>query len=129
MRATRPMAITGWIFTGLVVAFLLGPSAVGKFVDFPGKQEMFDHIGFSIATIKAIGVLEIIVALLYLIPRTSFLGAILLAGYLGGAAVAHVRIGEPFFIPIVLGVLAWVGLALRNPILFRLLIGKPVSSV
>ena len=71
-----------------------------------------------------IGVLEAVLALLYLIPRTSFLGAILLTGYLGGATVTHLRIADPFFFPPIIGVLMWVGCALRRPLIFRLALGK-----
>jgi hypothetical protein len=52
--------------------------------------------------------------IIYVIPRTAVLGAILLTGYLGGATATHVRLGEPFFVPIVLGVLVWGGLYLRD---------------
>lgn len=119
--------IIGWVLSGLISAFLIFGSASGKFMDFPGKSEMFEKIGWSEETIKFIGVIEVAVALLYLVPRTSFLGAILLTGYLGGAIATHVRIGDPKWImPLVMGILAWVGLALRNPVYFRLLLGaKP----
>jgi hypothetical protein len=50
----------------------------------------------------------------YAIPGTSVLGAILLTGYLGGATATHVRIGEPFYFPVIVGVLVWVGLYLRE---------------
>ncbi|TLY12797.1 MAG: DoxX family protein, partial [Nitrospirae bacterium] len=55
------------------------------------------------------------------IPQTSVLGAILLTGYLGGATATHVRIGEPFYMPIVLGMLVWAGLFLRDDRLRALL--------
>ena len=58
---------------------------------------------------------EVICVVLYAIRETSVLGAILIAAYLGGAVATHVRVSEPFFAPIVLGVLAWVGLYLREP--------------
>lgn len=53
--------------------------------------------------------------MLFLIPRTAVLGAILLAGYMGGAIATHVRIGEPFIMQAGVGVLAWLGLYLREP--------------
>jgi hypothetical protein len=58
---------------------------------------------------------------LYLIPRTSTLGAILLTGYLGGATATHVRVGEPFYFPVIFGALIWLGLLLREPRLRLLL--------
>jgi hypothetical protein len=59
-------------------------------------------------------VTEIVCALIYAIPRTSVLGAILLTGYLGGATATHVHAGEPFFLPIVVGIAVWLGLFLRD---------------
>ena len=53
--------------------------------------------------------------ILYAIPQTAVLGAILLTGYLGGAVATHVRAGEPWFFPVIFGVLVWLGLFLRDP--------------
>ncbi len=79
------------------------------------------NIGVPGSLLPPLGTLEICITLLYLIPRTSFLGAILITGYLGGAIFTHLRIGEPWFVQALLGVVAWLGLALRRPILFRML--------
>lgn len=68
-----------------------------------------------------IGLVELACTAIYVIPRTSVLGAILLTGYLGGATATHVRVGEPFFALIVLGVLVWGGLFFRDPRLRELL--------
>ena len=75
--------LTGWIMSGIIAAFLIGPSAMGKFVEWEGKAKMFEHLGYSNDLIMKIGVLEIVLAILFVIPRTGFLGAILLTGYLG----------------------------------------------
>jgi hypothetical protein len=115
--------IIGWILSGLLAAFLIVGSGVPKFIDFPGKAELFEKIGWSVETIKGIAVVEIVIALLYMIPRTGFLGAILVTGYLGGAIATHVRIGDAPVFPVVLGVLIWVGLALRQPAIWRLAVG------
>ncbi|MCA9207504.1 MAG: DoxX family protein, partial [Planctomycetales bacterium] len=85
--------------------------------------EMMDKIGIPLALLPTIGIIEIAVTLLYLIPRTSFLGAILITGYLGGAIFTHLRIGDPWYFPVIIGVLAWLGLALRRSVIFRLLLG------
>jgi hypothetical protein len=114
MSASKKQRIAGWIVSGLIAAFL-GFSASGKFRDFPGKAEMFNHLGYSGETMPIIGVVEVLVAILFLIPRTAFLGSILVTGYLGGATATHVRVGDPFFIPVILGVVVWVGYALRRP--------------
>jgi uncharacterized membrane protein YphA (DoxX/SURF4 family) len=122
--SSKVQRIAGWVLSGLLALFLIGVSAVGKFTDFPQKEEMFAKLGFTADTVKAIGIVEIVVTLLFLIPRTAFLGAILLTGYLGGAICTHVRIGDPFYFPIVLGVLVWVALALRQPVIWSLALGK-----
>lgn len=124
----KAKSIIGWIMTVLVGLFLLVASAVPKFIDWEGKDEMMGKIGIPLELLPTIGVLEVVVTLLYLIPRTSFLGAILLTGYLGGAILTHVRIGDPWFFPVIIGVWAWVALALRNGVLFRLLLGFRVEA-
>lgn len=118
--STKAQRISGWILTGLVGLFLIGASGVPKFLEFPGKNEMMDKLGIPLSILAAIGILEITVAVIYLIPRTSFLGAILLTGYLGGAVFTHVRVGDPWYFPVIIGVLAWLGLALRQPLIFSL---------
>jgi hypothetical protein len=85
-------------------------------------QDWGPRFGYPEGTLVAIGVTELACAILYAIPRTSVLGAILVTGYLGGATASHVRIGEVAFIaPVVLGILAWGGLFLRDPRLRALL--------
>ena len=116
--------LVGWILSGVLAVFLIGLSASGKFTEWEGKEKMFEHIGFKVETIKIIGVVEVLITVLFLIPRTGFIGAILLTGYLGGAACAHVRTGDPFFLPIVMGVVVWVALALRQPIIWSLALGR-----
>jgi hypothetical protein len=129
MSKTR--TIIGWVLSVLVGLFLIGASGVPKFFDFPGKEEMMAHLGLPLDLLPTIAVIEIAVAVLFLIPRTAFLGAILATGYLGGAVVTHLRVGDgPFEIlfQVILGILMWTGLALRKPILFSLVLGsEPVS--
>lgn len=71
-------------------------------------------LGWSIHLAVPLGILEIAVTLIYLYPRTAVLGAILVTGYLGGAVATHVRIGDAFWMPVLLGVLVWGGLFLRD---------------
>ncbi len=118
--STRAKLITGWVLTGLVGLFLIGASGVPKFIDSPEINKIMAQLELPLALLPTLGVLEITITLLYLVPRTSFLGAILLTGYLGGAVLTHLRVGDPWFFPIVIGVLAWLGLALRQPAVFRL---------
>jgi hypothetical protein len=60
-------------------------------------------------------IIEILCVILYAIPQTAVLGAILLTGYLGGAVATHVHAGEPWFFPVIMGVIVWLGLVLRDP--------------
>jgi uncharacterized membrane protein YphA (DoxX/SURF4 family) len=120
--------IVGWVLSVLLVAFLCLASASGKFVDFPNKEEMFAKMGWTTKVMFAIGIVEVVSALLFLIPRTAFIAAILLSAYFGGATATHVRVGEPFFIPIIFGVLTWVALGLRDSRVFQVAFQKPVSK-
>jgi hypothetical protein len=72
------------------------------------------HFGFPDGVLLRVTIVEIACAILYAIPRTAVLGAILLTGYLGGAVATHVRVGEPFFFPLIVGVIVWAGLYLRD---------------
>ena len=72
--------------------------------------------------------LEVILAVLLVSPRTGFLGAILLTGYLGGAVITHVRIGDAFIMPIVMGIVMCVGLALRQPAIWSLAVGADPTA-
>jgi len=116
--------ITGWVLSSLVVLLLIGPSAMGKFTEWEGKEKMLEHLGFTADLLFKIGVLEVALAVVYLIPRTSFLGAILLTGYLGGATVTHVRVAEPFVMPVIIGIVMWIGCGLRIPGIFQLALGS-----
>lgn len=120
--------IAGWALSLLVALFLIGLSAVGKFTDFEGKAEMFDHLGWSIERMRTIGVVEVVVTLVFLAPRVGFIGAILVTGYLGGAVATHVRVGDPWFFPIIIGVVAWVAIGLRVPGVFQLALGGATKN-
>ena len=119
-HVSKKMLWAGRILSALPVLMLLF-SGVMKLVKPAAVLEGFVGLGFPESFALGIGIVEIACAVLYVIPRTSVLGAILLTGYLGGATATHLRIGEPFFIPIVLGVLVWGGLYLRDERLRALL--------
>lgn len=104
---------SGRILSALPVLMLL-MSGVMKFVKPAQVVEGFEHLGWKEEYALGLGILEITCTIVYLIPQTAVLGAILLTGYLGGAIATHVRIGDPFFAPIILGVLVWGGLYLRD---------------
>lgn len=120
---SRSLRITGWILTALVGLFLIGASGIPKFMTWPGKDEMMAKLGIPLDLMPALAVIEITVTLLYLIPRTAVVGAILLTGYLGGAIFTHLRIGDPWWFPLILGVVAWTGLCLRQPGVGRMIFG------
>lgn len=121
---TKAQRITGWTLTVLVGLFLIGASGVPKFLDFPGKADMMAKLQIPLNLLTTLGVIEVTVAVLYLIPRTAFLGALLTTAYLGGAVWTHLRVGDPWFFPIIIGVLMWLGLAFRRPVIFQLLFGQ-----
>jgi hypothetical protein len=89
-------------------------SGVMKLVKPAPVVEGFAHLGYPASLALGLGIIELACIVVYDIPRTTMLGAVLLTGYLGGATATHVRIGEPFLTPIVLGVLVWGGLYLRD---------------
>jgi hypothetical protein len=89
-----------------------------------GVAEEFTRLGYAEGAALRIGILEIVCTVIYVIPQTSVLGAILLTGYLGGAVATHVRIGDPLFnafMPALFGALVWGGLYLRDERLRALL--------
>lgn len=103
----------GRIVSGIVVLFLVGGSSWGIIKHAEMAPEIA-RMGYPEGIGIKISITCIICALIYAFPRTSILGAILLTGYLGGATATHVRIGEPFFFPILVAVLAWGGIFLRD---------------
>lgn len=97
-------------------------SGVMKLMQPPQVLEVFvGHLGYPASTLVGIGILELVCIALYAVPRTAVLGTVLVTGYLGGAITTHVRVGDPFVGPLVLGLLAWAGLYLREPRLRALL--------
>src|SRR6187401_3462327 len=109
----------GRILSGLVIVFLLFDGAI-KLVPWPIVTETMDRMGYgsSETLARSLGVITIVCTVLYSIPPTSILGAILLTGYLGGAMASHVRIGSPLFthtlFGLYLGLMLWGGLWLRD---------------
>jgi hypothetical protein len=111
----------GRVVSAIPVAMLL-MSGIFKIMGGDQMAKDWATFGFPAGTLLPIGVTEIICAILYAIPRTSVLGAVLVTGYLGGAVVTHVRMSQASFIaPAILGAIAWLGLYLRDPRLRALL--------
>ena len=116
---SKPALLLGRVLSGLVIVFLLFDGAI-KLVPWPIVTETMDRIGYgsSETLARSLGIITIICTLLYSVPPTSILGAILLTGYLGGAMASHLRIGSPLFTHILfgfyLGLMLWGGLWLRD---------------
>jgi len=115
--ATQAKRWAGLILTALPVLFLLFDGVI-KLLELDPVVESFARLGYPESVARGIGLLELVLLALYLAPRASVLGAILLTGYLGGAVSTHVRIGDPLFthvlFPIYVGALLWGGLLLRE---------------
>jgi hypothetical protein len=103
----------GRVISGLL-ALLFTISAVMKLLGGAGVTEGFAHMGLPESLRVPLGILELSCVVIYVIPATSIMGAILLTGYIGGAIVTHLRIGEPIYMQIGLGILVWLGLYLRE---------------
>ena len=104
----------GRIISMLVVLFLLFDSGI-KILKLPAAVEGTVQAGYPANTVRPIGILLIACILLYVIPRTAILGAVLLTGYLGGATATMVRLSNAWFIfPVAVGALAWLGIFLRD---------------
>jgi|HubBroStandDraft_4_1064222.scaffolds.fasta_scaffold631751_1 hypothetical protein len=115
---------TGRIVSGLVTAFLLFDAIIHLMKPAP-VVEAFAKLGFPIRLAVPLGIVELVCVLLYVIPRASVLGAILLTGYLGGAIAIQLPTGNPFFgevlFPVYVGVFLWGGIYLRDERLRTLL--------
>lgn len=111
---------TGRIISILIILFMLFDGGA-KVVRFAPYVEGTMKAGFADNFVVPLGIVELVCSILYAIPQTSILGAILLAAYFGGATATHVRLGQPFWFPIVFGILTWLALYLREPRLRKLI--------
>jgi hypothetical protein len=105
----------GWGLTGLSVLALLASASMKMVQEAHNIEYVVGRFGYPAKVLVPLGVLNLIYKLIYALSSTSMLGAVLLTGYLGGAVATHVRISEAFYSPIILGVLVWLGLYLRDP--------------
>lgn len=112
-----------WIgrLMALPVAFLFGMSAVMKFQGGPEFAEGMTKLGLPESMVVPLAILELVCLVLYLVPWTAVLGAILLTGYLGGAICTHWRVEDSFVIQVGLGIFLWLGLYLRDRRLWELI--------
>jgi hypothetical protein len=128
------MATSGkvvWVGWGLSIlaSLLFLFSAFIKFKGGPDMDQAMAHLGLPASMVLPLGILELTCVVIYLIPATSVLGAILLAGYIGGTIVTCWRSGDPFILNIVLGLVIWLGIYLREPRLKELIpLRRPTSA-
>lgn len=119
----------GRVLTGLFALFMLGASIAPKLLQLPIADETMAQLGWPPGYVLMIGIIELACLVLYLIPRTSVLGAVLMMGLLGGAMATQIRAGSPLFshilFSIYLGLFMWGGLWLRSAKLRALF---PVAS-
>ncbi|HEX6609990.1 MAG TPA: DoxX family protein [Hyphomicrobiaceae bacterium] len=116
--STPAMLWTGRVLTGVFALFLLGASITPKLLHLPVAEETMAQLGWPSGYAFMIGLIELACLMLYLIPRTSSLGAVLMMGLLGGAMATQIRAGNPLFSHILfslyLGLFMWGGLWLRD---------------
>lgn len=116
-ETTKPMLWTGRALTGLFVLFMLMDISI-KLLRLPVVDTTMAELGWAAGSGFWIGVMELVLVALYLIPRTALLGAVLLTGLFGATAATHLRLGNPLFSHVLFGVylalFAWGGLWLRD---------------
>jgi len=122
--SAKKRSIAGYVLTGLVALFLTFDTVM-KLLQLAPAVQGTTELGYPAGTVVVIGAIELVCLVLYLIPRTSVLGALVLTGYLGGAIATHLRVGSPLpthtLFPIYVALLVWGGLYLRESRLRTLL--------
>jgi len=113
MSGSRKIVWVGRVIS-VLVSLLFAMSAFMKLRGGAEVMQGMAHLGLSESLIMPLAILEISCVVIYAIPATSVLGAILLTGYIGGAICTHLRVGDPFFMQIAIGIFIWLGLYLRE---------------
>ena len=120
MATSRKVMAFSWVLS-VVPCLLLAMSSFMKFQGSPEVIKGFGHLGIPPSMMAPLAILEIVCTIVYLIPATSVAGAILLTGYMGGAICTHWRVGDPFWVQIVVPIVLWLALWLRDDRLKALL--------
>jgi hypothetical protein len=113
MSGSRKIVWVGRVIS-ILVSLLFAMSASMKFTGGVELTQGMAHLGLPESLIVPLGVLETSCVVIYAIPATAVVGAILLTGYIGGAILTHLRVGDPFFMQIAIGILIWLGIYLRD---------------
>ena len=119
-NVNRKALWAGRVITTLI-ALAFGMSGFMKLKGGPELSEGMAHMGLPEKIVLPLAVLELTCLAIYLIPQTAVIGAILLTGYIGGAICTHWRVGDAFIPQIIIGVLVWLGIYLREPRLWALI--------
>jgi hypothetical protein len=115
-KAAPPKKNWAGIVISVIPVLMFAMGIVMSLTKNPQAIEGFKHYGYPDSAFMPLALVELACAVLYVVPRTSVLGAIVTTGYLGGAVATHVRIGEKqFVVAIIVGILVWLGLYLREP--------------
>lgn len=119
-KPSKKLVWTGWGIS-VIVSLLFTMSAVMKLTGGQQVLEGLAALGMSETLLLPLAILELTCMVIYLIPQTSVLGAVLLTGYMGGAICTHLRVSEPIVIPVIIGMLVWLGIYLREKRLWAVL--------
>ena len=120
MAISRGRLWTGWVIS-VLVSLLFVFSGVMKLKGGPELSQGMQHLQLAESMTLPLAILELACVTVYLIPQTAVLGAILMAGYLGGAILTHWRVGDMVILHVVIGLLIWLGIYLREPRLAALI--------
>jgi len=128
---SRRSVLIGRVLSGIAIVFLVMDTVVKLLVS-NAAVEANNHLGYAVSAIRPIGIIELVCLILYAIPRTSRIGALLFTGYLGGAIASQFRAGNPLFsftlFPIYIAILIWGGLWLRDAGVRAFLLSSPASD-
>lgn len=121
--STKTINIINWVLAGLVAFVFIG-SAYSKLTANAEALKMGASFGLNANNFTALGIIEIVAAILFLIPRTAVLGTLLLVAYMGGAIATHLQHGQPLMAPIMIAAFVWIVAVIRLPELRSRLFGK-----
>lgn len=120
---TKTRNIINWVLAGLIAFIFIG-SAIGKFTADAAAQAQSAQLGLNATNMLYLGIIEIIAVILFLLPRTSIIGSLLLVAYMGGAIATHLQHSLPLAAPIGISVFVWIVAFVRNPELSNRILGK-----